>query len=146
MLLSSPAKINLFFRVIGKRDDGYHEIESLYQAIDLCDQLTIEHAEEERDSLSSSNSELPCDETNLILQAAHLFKKKTGISKHFHFDLKKVIPIQAGLGGGSSNAATTFWGLSRFMDLKIDDETLAKKIAIRLRLEGFQVQVCPLFL
>ncbi|NGX38763.1 MAG: 4-diphosphocytidyl-2-C-methyl-D-erythritol kinase [Chlamydiae bacterium] len=122
--LFSPAKLNLFFRVLSKREEGYHEIASLYQAINLGDTLSIDFAE--GDSLTCSDPTLPVDETNLVLRALDLFRKKTKIKKFFQFSLSKRIPIEAGLGGGSSNAATTLWGLNHLMQLGINDVTLAE--------------------
>jgi len=105
----SPAKINLFFRVLLKRPDGFHEIASVFQAIDLCDVLTfVNHP---RDLLTCSDSSLPCDESNLVMKALSLFRQ------HYEFPsvlihLDKRVPMQAGLGGGSSNAATVLWALN----------------------------------
>jgi len=124
LTLFSPAKLNLFFRVIQKRPDGFHEIASLFQAIDLGDTLSIQLADGE-DHLTCTDPSLPTDKTNLILRAADLFREKTGLSNHFAFKLEKNIPKEAGLGGGSSNAATTLWGLNQLLKTKIDDQTLA---------------------
>lgn len=110
LILFSPAKVNLFFRVLHKRGDGYHEIASLYQSLSLGDCLQIARADEDR--LSCSDPLLPCDSTNLVLKAASLFRKKTHLPIFAQFHLIKSIPIQAGLGGGSSNAATALWGLN----------------------------------
>ncbi len=110
LVLFSPAKVNLFFRVIKKRLDGYHEIASLYQSLSLGDQLEVKCADEDR--LTCDDPTLACDRSNLVLRAADLFRKKTGLAIHAHFHLLKRIPIQAGLGGGSSNAATTLWALN----------------------------------
>jgi 4-diphosphocytidyl-2-C-methyl-D-erythritol kinase len=110
MQLFSPAKINLFLRILGKRPDGYHEIASLFQAIDLGDTLTIDFAKEER--LTCSDPTLACDGTNLVLKAVNLFRRKTGLRFSVDIHLEKNIPTQAGLGGGSSNAATTLWALN----------------------------------
>lgn len=108
--LISPAKINLFLRILRRRPDGYHELASLFQAIDLHDILQIEVSD--RDLLTCSDRSLPVDHTNLVSKAVHLFRSKTGISKKFVIHLQKNIPQQAGLGGGSSNAATTLWALN----------------------------------
>lgn len=124
MLLKSPAKLNLFFRVLRKREDGYHDIASLYQAISLCDAITIE--KDTIDRLQCNHPQVPLDETNLILRAANLFRKKTGIKQHFSFELDKKIPLEAGLGGGSSNAATALWAMSQITGLQVDFQTLAK--------------------
>jgi len=105
----SPAKLNLYFRILKKRSDGYHEIESLFQAIDLFDTITLKPSD--RDRITSDHSNLPLDETNLIWKARELFKSRFG-SKPVHIHLQKKIPMQAGLGGGSSNAATVLWALN----------------------------------
>jgi 4-diphosphocytidyl-2-C-methyl-D-erythritol kinase len=105
----SPAKVNLFFRVVAKRADGYHEIASLYQAIDLCDELYISECGE--DVLTASDPELPCDERNLVWKARSVFKAHFG-GKPCCIHLEKKVPMQAGLGGGSSNAATALWALN----------------------------------
>lgn len=108
--LLSPAKINLFLRVLGKRPDGYHELASLFQAVDLCDTLECSLGNEDR--LTCSHPTLPVDSSNLILKAADLYRRKTGLNCGLHVHLDKKIPIQGGLGGGSSNAATTLWALN----------------------------------
>ncbi|MBI2742534.1 MAG: 4-(cytidine 5'-diphospho)-2-C-methyl-D-erythritol kinase [Chlamydiales bacterium] len=122
LALFSPAKINLFFRVLKKRPDGYHEIASLYQSISLGDRLEIELAHEDR--LECDDETLPCDSTNLILRAADLFRRKTGKKVYAHFHLLKRTPIQAGLGGGSSNAATALWGLNQLSGKAVSNEEL----------------------
>lgn len=111
MLYRSPAKLNLFFKVLHKRADGYHEIRSLYQAIDLFDTLSLEKASQDR--LTCTDPELPTDERNLVWRALQLFRTKASFAP-VHLHLEKRIPMQAGLGGGSSNAATTLWALNRF--------------------------------
>jgi 4-diphosphocytidyl-2-C-methyl-D-erythritol kinase len=106
----SPAKLNLFFRVLGRREDGYHEIASLYQAVSLGDTLRVQLAESEQ--LTCDDPSLPCDGSNLILKAGKLFRVKTGLNVRAHFHLSKRIPIQSGLGGGSGNGATALWALN----------------------------------
>lgn len=106
----SPAKLNLFFRVLHRRDDGFHEIASLYQAISLGDKLTVSLAEEDR--LTCDDPSLPCDNSNLILKALAVFREQTGYHFPVHAHLEKRIPVQAGLGGGSGNAATMIWALN----------------------------------
>ena len=110
LTLQSPAKINLFLRIIKRRDDGYHELASLFQAISLFDSISFElHSE---DKLTCSDPTLPLDSKNLVMKAAALFRKKTGLKFSLLAHLEKRIPYQAGLGGGSSNAATTLWALN----------------------------------
>jgi len=125
LTLFSPAKLNLFFRVLRKRPDGFHDIASLFQAINLGDTLSLSLKEGE-DVLYCSDPTIPTDQSNLVLRAANLFREKTGIAQGFHFDLQKNIPAEAGLGGGSGNAATTLWGLNELMQTKIDAKTLAQ--------------------
>ncbi|NGX53962.1 MAG: 4-diphosphocytidyl-2-C-methyl-D-erythritol kinase [Chlamydiae bacterium] len=110
MKLFSPAKLNLFLRVLSKRQDGYHEIASLFQAVDFGDTLTF--ALSDKDRLTSTNPSIPHGPSNLIFKAADQFRRKTGLHFGLEVDLEKKIPIQSGLGGGSSNAATTLWALN----------------------------------
>lgn len=108
----SPAKINLFLRVIKRREDGFHELSSLFQTINLFDTLTIELSSDQTDLLTVNDPAIPTDQSNLILKASTLFRSKTGITSYFNIHLDKKIPMEAGLGGGSSNAATTLWALN----------------------------------
>lgn len=110
LVLSSPSKVNLFFKVIAKRVDGFHEIASLYQAIGLYDTLYFKRSDALR--VTCSDNTLLCDDSNLVTKALRLFQSKTGIDPSVQIHLVKNIPIQAGLGGGSSNAATTLFGLN----------------------------------
>lgn len=109
--LFSPAKVNLFLRVVSKRPDGYHDLSSLFQAIDLGDILSFQTHYE--DILSCTDPSLPNDEHNLVLKAAQLFRRKTGSQLFIKVHLEKHIPVQAGLGGGSGNAATTLWAMNQ---------------------------------
>lgn len=120
--LFSPAKLNLFFRVLKKREDGYHEIASLYQTVSLGDTLSLQYAEES--ALTCDDPSLSCDKSNLVWRALRLFEKKTGISTQVHLHLTKKIPIQSGLGGGSSNAATTLWGLNQLYGAPASEKEL----------------------
>ena len=121
MRFFSPAKVNLFFRVLRKRSDGYHEIASLYQAIDLGDWITF--CPSDHDELTCSPPTLPCDETNLISKARALFRTHINLPP-VHIHLEKQIPMQAGLGGGSSNAATTLWALNQLTNTPLSTEQL----------------------
>lgn len=110
LTLQSPAKVNLFLRVLSRRPDGYHEIATAMQTVALFDTLHLTLAED--DHLSCTEPSLPIDDSNLVMQAVHLFRRKTGLASGVQVHLEKKIPAQAGLGGGSSNAATTLWGLN----------------------------------
>lgn len=106
----SPAKINLTLKVLGKRSDGYHNLSSLMQTIDLGDTLHFTFGAP--DKLTCTEPTLPTDSSNLVTKAVHLFRQKTGWNESVQIHLEKKIPSQAGLGGGSSNAATTLWALN----------------------------------
>lgn len=120
--LFSPAKINLFLRVVSKRTDGYHNLSSVFQTLSLGDTLTMEP--HDRDLLTCTDPELPTDDTNLALKATELFRQKTGLKHYFKIHLVKKIPTQAGLGGGSSNAASVLWGCDQLAHTKIALNTL----------------------
>ncbi len=122
--LFSPAKLNLFFRVLRRREDGYHEIASLYQAVNLGDTLQVELAESQQ--LTCDDPSLPCDGSNLILKAAQVFHRNTGLEIKAHFRLTKRIPIQSGLGGGSGNAATALWALNELAGRPVRIEDLCR--------------------
>lgn len=110
LTLFSPAKINLFLRIVGRRSDGYHDLASLFQTISLGDTLHFALAGDDR--LTCTDPSLPTDGRNLVIKATQLFRQKTGFSFGLQTHLEKRIPSQAGLGGGSSNAATTLWALN----------------------------------
>lgn len=119
----SPAKINIFLKVLSKRPDGYHELSTLMQAIDLCDILDI-HFTTGDDLLTCTDPTIPTDQHNLCNKALNLFRKKTGEDFKVHIHLNKRIPVQAGLGGGSSNAATVLWALNELSGLDVPLEDL----------------------
>lgn len=107
----SPAKINLFLQVIGKRTDGYHDLASLMCCISLYDEIVI-HVGERDISVVCDHPHVPQDETNLAHRAATLFLDSLKVSQGVEIILKKRIPVAAGLGGGSSNAAGVLLGLN----------------------------------
>lgn len=111
--LNSPAKINLFLQIISRRVDGYHNLASLFQTINLCDRLHFTLTE--KDSLTCTDPSIPTDASNLVLKAIDLFRRKTKLNFGLKVHLEKEIPQQAGLGGGSSNAATTLWALYQLL-------------------------------
>jgi len=112
----APAKVNLVLEVLGKRDDGYHEIRSLVQTINLCDVLSFEPAD--RISLECTEPNLQTSD-NLVVQAAELLKKTSGCEKGVRIKLEKRIPWAAGLGGGSSDGAATLLALNKLWELKM---------------------------
>ncbi len=118
----SPAKVNLFFRVLYKREDGFHEVASLYQAISLCDCLQV--ALSDKDIFTCDDPSLPLDERNLVSKALALFRRKTGDFSSFRIHLEKRIPKEAGLGGGSSNAATALWSFCHLLKKNVSIDAL----------------------
>ncbi len=121
--IQSPAKINWFLKVTGKRADGYHNIYSVMQRIALSDTLSFEETEGE--IVIESDLEIAMEE-NLVYRAAVLMKKHTSCSSGVRIKLFKKIPLQAGLGGGSSNAATTLIGLNSLWKRGLDLRTLTE--------------------
>ena len=127
-----PAKINLTLEVLNKRDDGFHNIKSIMQTISLYDYLTItvEKAVGIDIQLDGNSKEIPYNEKNLVYKAARAFLASAGI-----FDVKisvfieKNIPVEAGLAGGSTDAAGTFWGLNKLFDSVLDDEKIEELCA-----------------
>jgi 4-diphosphocytidyl-2-C-methyl-D-erythritol kinase len=118
------AKVNLSLRVLGRRQDGYHDIVTHFQSIALHDTLTIEPGARHV-RLTCSDPDLPTGEENLVTRAAHLFMKNTGISSGVSMHLDKRIPVAAGLGGGSSNAAATLSALNELYGEPLSQEELA---------------------
>ena len=104
--------------MLGKRPDGYHEIETLFERIDLADELTFEPAQDL--SLTCDDPALSCGEDNLVIRAARALAQLTGTTPGARIHLTKRIPIAAGLGGGSSDAAATLLGLNALWDLQLE--------------------------
>jgi 4-diphosphocytidyl-2-C-methyl-D-erythritol kinase len=115
LTLFSPCKINLFLRIIRKRPDNFHDLASLFQAVGFGDTLTLSLADGGADEFTCNMAGVPTDSTNLVLRALELMRQKTGKRVYFKADLEKCVPAQAGLGGGSANAATAMWGANELM-------------------------------
>lgn len=120
--VAAPAKINLGLEILGRRADGYHDIVTILQEVALADRLTFEAAGE----LTLNCSSLPSDETNLVLRAARLLQSETGIRGGATIRLEKAIPIAAGLGGGSSDAAATLRALNHLWRLDLTADHVAQ--------------------
>ncbi len=116
LVLRTSAKVNLALEVLGKRDDGYHEIATVLQAVDLFDRLEVHPAETL--SLRTDDPDLPTDDGNLVMRAARLLQKAAGVERGARLTLRKRIPVAAGLGGGSSDAAAALTGLNRLWGLR----------------------------
>ncbi len=112
LTLWTAAKINLYLDVVGKRNDGYHEIESVMQSVTLYDRLVLKPFKEGIKILSDEPG-IPLGRENLCYKAAELFLKKTKIPQGLQIEIHKTIPRKAGLGGGSADAAATLWGMNK---------------------------------
>ena len=141
MKIKAPAKLNLTLEIINKRSDGFHNIKSVMQTINLYDYLTINIKKSDGTiiNLSGTSNEIPYDETNLVYRAAKLFLNKTGI-KNYQTDIyiEKNIPISAGLAGGSADAAGTIYGLNKIFDNLLSKSELHELCAIL----GSDLNVC----
>ena len=125
--VKTPAKINLTLEITGKRPDGFHELKSIMQMIDLYDYLTfdIQKSENFEINLSGSNPNIPYDDRNIVYKAIKLFMDKTNFAPHmFNIYIDKNIPSEAGLAGGSSNAAGTFLVLNEYFDNPLNKKEL----------------------
>ena len=121
--VKAPAKVNLFLEILGKRDDGYHEIETIMQEIDLADNLQLEEIQEGV-KLECNDKSIPVNQDNLVCKAANLILMECGIRKGVLINLEKNIPVGAGLGGGSSDAAATLKALNSLWEVGLNDEEL----------------------
>jgi 4-diphosphocytidyl-2-C-methyl-D-erythritol kinase len=119
----SPAKINLYLRIVGKRPDGYHELETVMLPLDFGDQITLQPRKSGL-TLACDHPGLPTDDTNLALRAAKRLVERCGGERGAKITLTKRTPLAAGLGGGSSNAAAVLRGLRQLWGLRVDDATL----------------------
>lgn len=128
--LFSAAKINLSIDVLGKRPDGYHEVEMILQEVDLSDIIRIEKRQRGIE-LGISVPYLPTDDRNMAYKAAYLFFEHTGINAGAGITLEKNIPVSAGLGGGSSNAAYVLIGLDKLFETGLSAQEL-KSLSARL--------------
>lgn len=120
----APAKLNLFLHIVGRRADGYHLLQSAFMLIDWCDRLHFERRADGRISREDLRGALP--EDDLIVRAARALQAHTGCALGAHIGVEKHIPAQAGLGGGSSDAASTLLALKQLWGLKLDRGTLLR--------------------
>ena len=133
----SYAKINLYLDVINRRDDGYHNLETIFQGVDLADHLTFT-LQETGITMTCSSPDLETGEDNLVHRAATILQHETGCRSGVHVELDKRIPVAAGLAGGSGNAAATLAALNNLWSLAIDDDRLLE-LALEL---GSDVPYC----
>lgn len=129
MRLRSHAKINLWLRVLGKRADGFHEVETLMLPIGLADEIFLEDRAEGGIAFECSDPDLPTDSRNLARRAAELFRERCAPTRGARVRLVKRIPLGAGLGGGSSNAATVLVGLNQLWKTSCAPDAIEKLAA-----------------
>ena len=122
--LPAPAKLNLFLHINGRRQDGYHLLQTLFVLLDHGD--TLDFAPADTLSLRCDNPALPVNDDNLVLRAARLLQQETGHAAGARLHLRKRLPAGGGVGGGSSDAATALWGLNLLWGLDLDVDTLAR--------------------
>lgn len=125
--IKTPAKINLTLEIVNKRPDGFHNIRSIMQLIDLYDYLTfkVEKSDKTSINLTGTSDEIPYNEKNLVYKATKLFLDKTNIENYkIDIHIEKHIPVSAGLAGGSTNAAGTLYGLNKIFNNPLTKEEL----------------------
>ncbi|MCP4649335.1 MAG: 4-(cytidine 5'-diphospho)-2-C-methyl-D-erythritol kinase [PVC group bacterium] len=123
--LQAPAKINLFLEVLGKRKDGYHNLNTLFLKLQLFDKISLTPAKSGI-TISCAHPQVPASSDNLVWKAANLFRKFSGVEQGVHINIKKNIPVAAGLGGGSSDAAATLIGLNKLWGIKAQKQDLLR--------------------
>ena len=120
----APAKLNLMLHITGRRADGYHELQTVFQFLDLCDELQFQISSNGQidrvEGLPSIHAE-----DDLVVRSARVLQQKSGIAQGVSIRVRKRIPVGAGLGGGSSDAATTLHALNRLWQLGLDVDQLA---------------------
>ena len=127
MQVIAPAKINLSLRVLGRRSDGFHEIETFIAPISLFDELKLEQRSgKQKVAFRCDDPSVPQGDDNIVVRATNLFFEKTRIASGVSIKLKKRIPHGAGLGGGSSDAASTLLALNELFETNLPREALAK--------------------
>lgn len=127
----APAKINLGLDVVGKREDGYHLLETVFQTVSVWDKVTVTLTEETGMTLYCANPAVPCDEKNIAWKAAAKFCKAAGIFEGVKIILEKQIPMQAGMGGGSTDAAAVLLALQELTGNPLSQKQLCQ-IAVKL--------------
>lgn len=125
LTIAAPAKINLTLQILQRRPDGYHDIRSVMQAVSLHDTITIEESEDDEIVLLGGSPDAPPNEANLVYRAAAALAEAVGGGRGARLALKKRIPVGAGLGGGSSDAAATLLALNRLWKPGLAEEQLS---------------------
>jgi 4-diphosphocytidyl-2-C-methyl-D-erythritol kinase len=122
LVINTPAKINFGLNIISKREDGFHNLETIFYPINIFDKLTIR--EDDKFSLTTTSSKLNTEQNNTIIKAKELLSQKTGVEVKVSITLDKRIPIGAGMGGGSSDGAAALLALNKFYELHLTNDEL----------------------
>ncbi len=122
--LDAYGKINLGLDVLGKRDDGYHNLDMIMQSVDLCDKITITKNDSGEITVKSNTGKIPNDESNLAYQAAKLLVDEFNIEKGVEIEIEKNIPISGGMAGGSTDCAAVLKGMNKLFKLKLSEQDL----------------------
>lgn len=125
LILKSPAKINLFLEILNKRKDGFHNIQTIFHKINLCDSIGIKKVRRDGIFIKTNCKQLPVDKRNLVYMAAELLKRKYKFGG-IEITIDKKIPLAGGLGGGSSNAASVLSGINKLWKLGLKKEQLLR--------------------
>lgn len=140
IMLKAYAKINLGLDVLGKREDGYHEVRMIMQTIRLYDKLNMKKLNKDEIIIKTNLSYLPTNENNLVYRAIQMLKEEFNIKQGIYVELQKHIPVAAGLAGGSSDAAAALTGMNRLFQLKLTTTDLMQR-AVKL---GADIPYCIL--
>ncbi len=122
--LKAYGKINLGLDVLGKKDDGYHDLDMIMQSVDLCDQITITKNDTGEIKVTSDTSKIPNDESNLAYKAAKLLIDEFDIKEGVDIEIEKRIPISGGMAGGSTDGAAVLKGMNKLFKLKLSEQDL----------------------
>ncbi len=125
-VIASFAKLNLYLQVLGRRQDGFHDLSTLFARIDLADRLIFKPRKDNLIKIVCSNPAVPQNKSNLVYRAAALLKQEYKLSAGIEIEINKVIPVGAGLGGGSANAATALVELNRIWNLNLSKTQLVR--------------------
>lgn len=129
LALDSYAKLNLYLKVLRKRKDGYHSIKTVFERISLADRIILKSRRDKKINVTCNIASVPRDNTNLVCRSAKLLQDKFGIDKGIDIKIIKHIPVGSGMGGGSSNAATTLIGLNKLWKIGLAKGELARLAA-----------------
>lgn len=126
LAVKSLAKVNLYLQVFNKRQDNFHNLSTLFARIDLADQIILKSRKDNLIRIKCNNPDVPADKSNLCWRAAELLRQECNLNFGLDISIKKNVPVGAGLGGGSSNAACVLLGLNRFWKLNLSGKMLAR--------------------